>query len=276
MTDREKYKRVFSKLHTSENFCVEVENMKDKKKIVMGKGMAACLAVVLVLGSGTAAYAADLGGIQEKVAIWFQGEQVEMEVEECDEIDGYQYIYQNEDGTESEMTLTGIMDENGTTRRMTSDELVEEYNENVHIVDDEKGRTWVYYYDQKVDITDQLNENNNLCLLSLVHDEETMYLTIEKTGDSYGWIQSDDGFSELDSSYSQNQAAALEVDVREDDNGHVWLTYHDQNVDISDQFDKDNFCRVSLEDNGETIYFTIEKIGNTAYTCSSSYDGFTH
>ena len=47
-----------------------------------------------------------------------------------------------------------------------------------------------------------------------------------------------------------------EVELKED--GTVWVYYHDQAVNITDQFDGD-ICYVKLDDAGKSLYMTIRK-----------------
>ncbi len=83
MTNQEKYKQAFSVLHTSVDFNMEVEEMnqmkkKNKIKTVVASSVAACL---VVAGSATATYAADIGGIQRAVQVWIHGDQTQVTVE---------------------------------------------------------------------------------------------------------------------------------------------------------------------------------------------------
>ena len=84
MTNQEKFRRTFDKLHASPDVLTEVLNMTTKETVVpirkkrfMPKVAAAAAALVLVAGSGTAAYAMDLGGIQRTVQLWIHGDQTD-------------------------------------------------------------------------------------------------------------------------------------------------------------------------------------------------------
>ena len=77
MTDREKFQKTFSKLHASPDLLTEVVEMAEEKQVItkkrryhIPKAAVAAIACVVVLGSGTAAYAMNVGGIQRTIQIW--------------------------------------------------------------------------------------------------------------------------------------------------------------------------------------------------------------
>ena len=84
MTDKEKIQKVFDKLHASPDVLTEVLNMTTNEKVVpirkkrlIPKVAVAIAAFVLVVGSGSAAYAMDVGGIQRIVQVWIHGDQTD-------------------------------------------------------------------------------------------------------------------------------------------------------------------------------------------------------
>ena len=42
------------------------------------------------------------------------------------------------------------------------------------------------------------------------------------------------------------------------DDGSVWVYYKNQQIEITDKFDKDNVCYVKIENGDETIYMTVK------------------
>lgn len=159
MTNKERYKQAFSTLHSSGQFTLEVEEMKQiQKKHRKNMAVAAAVACAVAIGAGGTAYAADIGGIQQKISIWIRGEQTEVHVTENGEngSGGYTFTYSQEGGTK-EISGGGVSL-------------------------DDSGRVWVYYYDQKVEITDAFDESG-ACSLTLTHDDETVYLEITKHED---------------------------------------------------------------------------------------------
>lgn len=47
-------------------------------------------------------------------------------------------------------------------------------------------------------------------------------------------------------------------DVEYFDDGSVWVYYKNQQIEITDKFDKDNICYVKIENGDETIYMTVK------------------
>lgn len=188
MTNHEKYKKAFSALHASGNITLEVEIMEKRKTAYrMKKAMAACAAVVVVFGSMTAAYAADLGGIQSKITIWFHGEQKEMDVT-SDGNGSYTYTFTDENGETQEMGAGGVaIDASGNEIPLSANEVLSEAGNGVEA--DADGKIWLYYYDKKVEVTDLFGENG-ICKVALDHDGKTVYFIIQG-GDaeagSYGY-----------------------------------------------------------------------------------------
>ena len=84
MTDKEHFQRIFDKLHASPDVLTEVLNMATKGKIepmkkkrFIPKVAVAVVALVIAIGSGSVAYATDLGGIQRIVQVWIHGDQTD-------------------------------------------------------------------------------------------------------------------------------------------------------------------------------------------------------
>lgn len=159
MTNKERYKQAFSTLHSSGQFTLDVEEMEQIQKMHRkNMAVAAAVACAVAIGAGGTAYAADIGGIQQKISIWIRGAQTEVHVTENGEngSGGYTFTYSQEGGTK-EISGGGVSL-------------------------DDSGRVWVYYYDQKVEITDAFDESG-ACSLTLTHDDETVYLEITKHED---------------------------------------------------------------------------------------------
>ena len=180
MTNKERYKQAFSALQTSGQLSMEVEKMaeiqkKHKRNIIA----AAAIACAVVIGGSGTAYAADIGGIQEKVYIWLHGAQTEADIVENGE-GGYEVRYER-DGEEQGVTAFGgvSIDSDGTVDWLSVDELVEGLNESADVDKDADGRVWVYYKDQKVDITDLFN-NEGICRVKMMCEGQMIYLEIEQ------------------------------------------------------------------------------------------------
>ena len=119
------------------------------------KVAAAALAGCILLAGGTGtAYAANVGGIQRTVQVWLHGDQTTANMTVSD--DGtYTIEYPDENGETREISGGGIAYEaDGTERPLTGEELLEEANSpDVEYNDD--GTVWLYYKNQKIEITDK-------------------------------------------------------------------------------------------------------------------------
>lgn len=180
MTNKEKYKQAFSAIHISDDFSLEVNKMgttgKNRKLNRLVVSIAVC---VLIIGSAAIAYAADVGGVQRIIQLWRNGEQTDVTVE-FDGNGNYEMNYVDENGNEKHQGGGGVaIDFWGNERPLTQEELMEEMNSpEVHNKDD--GTVWVYWYDQKVEITDKFE--NGVCYVKLVNGKETLYLTVTENG----------------------------------------------------------------------------------------------
>lgn len=190
MTNKERYKQAFSALHPSGQLSLEVEEMAlIHKKHRTNTAIAAAIACAVIIGASGTVYAADIGGIQEKLSMWLYGEKTQVDVTE-NVGGGYTFTYEH-DGEIEQIGGGGIsIDDNGNETWMSAGEVAESMNQFASIDEDENGRVWVFYYDQKSDITELFDENN-LCRISLSHNEETVYLNITRCEDgSYPFSQS--------------------------------------------------------------------------------------
>ena len=118
MTDKEKFQRVFGKLHASPDVLTEVLNMTTDEKVIpikkkhfTPKVAAAIAAVILVVGSGSAAYAMDLGGIQRIVQVWIHGDQTDATF--TVENGNYTLDYKDADGNDVHQGGGGVAIEDG-------------------------------------------------------------------------------------------------------------------------------------------------------------------
>ena len=182
MTDKEKFKKIFEKLHASPDVITEVLSMSEERKVVsinkrrsMYRVAAAVAAMIIIVGSGSVAYAMNLGGIQRIVQIWIHGEQTNatFTVNEGQ----YTLEYKDKDGNTVQQNGGGIaLEEDGTERTLTEEELWEEVT-TPEVEYKEDGTVWVYYKNQKLDITDKFE--NEICYLQLEDGDEVKYLTIK-------------------------------------------------------------------------------------------------
>ena len=85
--------------------------------------------------------------------------------------------YPDSDGTTHQISGGGVaFNEDGSERPLTEEELLDEINSPT-VQYEEDGSVMVYWFDQKIDITDKFK--NDICYVKLVSGEETLYLTVK-------------------------------------------------------------------------------------------------
>ena len=190
MTDKERYKRTFSRLQASRLEFTE-EMMMNKTKIMPARRMVAlCAAALMIAAMATVAYAADVGGIRRAVQIWIHGDQTNAVMD----IQNGHYLLSYEDENGETQTVGGggvAIDAFGRERPLTEEELLEELNSpKVECLED--GTVWVYYQDQKMEITDRFE--NGVCYVQLKDGGKVLYLTVEADG---GYSMSPHGYVQI-------------------------------------------------------------------------------
>lgn len=194
MTNKDRYKQAFSALLSSQQFQLKEEEMaqihnKHKKNIAV----AAAIACAVVIGGSGTVYAADIGGIQEKLSIWLYGKQTEVNVTENDNGDGYVFVYDQGNGKEGLSVYSGVsINTDGSRTQLAANELATRISESASVQKDEDGKIWVYFVDQKLDITDMFDKNG-ICHTTMTHEGKTVHLTItENKYGGYSLSQTDD------------------------------------------------------------------------------------
>lgn len=154
--------------------------VSSKKKRHIHRYVAAAIAAFVIIGTGGAVYAMDIGGIQRIIQVWVHGDQTNAVF--TIEDGSYTLEYEDSNGDTVSQSGGGVaFDSDGTERPLTEEELLEELNApEVEYKDD--GSVWVYYLDQKLDITDKFE--NDFCYVKLDSGGQTLYITI-KYQDSY-------------------------------------------------------------------------------------------
>ena len=126
MTEQERFQRAFAPLHAPSDTLTEVMKMTEQKHRKSGRRTAViALAAALLLATGSAAYAADLGSIQRRVQLWLHGDQTDavMTVEPGH----YTLEYTDENGETQQRGGGGVAFEpDGTERPLTPEEILEQ------------------------------------------------------------------------------------------------------------------------------------------------------
>lgn len=181
MTDKEKFQKAFEKLHASPDLLTEVLNMTEEKKVIpMKKRSVPRIAVValtlaFVISMGSVAYAKDFLGIRKMVQIWIHGDFTDAVLT----VDNGTYTldYTDENGESVQQSGGGVaINQDGTERQLTAEEFLDDINNVPDVVYAEDGSVWIYYRDQKWEITDKFEDN--FCYVKLTLDGETKYITV--------------------------------------------------------------------------------------------------
>lgn len=195
MTNKEKYKQAFSVLYSPREMTLEVEKMAILSKRAKIKATAAAIITIclVITGGSGVVYAADVGGIQRTIQLWIEGDQTNVTFQ-YDESGTYDMIYESKDGQREEIHGGGVaIEEDGTERPLTEEELLEELNSPT-VEYEEDSTVWVFYYDQKIEITDQFKDG--VCYVKVSDGEENLYMTILYQD---GWCTSPHKYEPADS-----------------------------------------------------------------------------
>ncbi len=195
MTNKEKYKQAFSVLHSPCEMTLEVEKMAILSKRAKIRATAAAVITIclLITGGSGVVYAADIGGIQRTIQLWIEGDQTDVTFV-YDKSGTYDISYESKDGTMERLHGGGVaIEDDGTERPLTEDELLEELSyPMVEYLED--GTVWVYYCDQKLEITDQFKDG--VCYVEVSNGKEKLYMTILYQD---GWCTSPHKYEPADS-----------------------------------------------------------------------------
>ncbi|MCI9464933.1 MAG: hypothetical protein HFI48_13800 [Lachnospiraceae bacterium] len=194
MTNKEKYKKAFSVICPPGEFILEVGKMKKiKKQHFMKTIAAAVVGCVIFMASATFAYAMDVGGIQRIVQLWIHGDCTNVTIQ----FDGdgtYAMEYEDAYGNMNYQAGGGVeVGADGSTIPLSEEDFME-YLMMPDVEYEEDGSVWVYWLDQKVDITDEFIDG--VCYVKLIKDEETMYVTVKYKG---GYAAGSHKFTDPDS-----------------------------------------------------------------------------
>ena len=146
-------------------------------------------AAAVVAGCGVC-YANNVGGIQRTVQIWTHGQMTtaEMTVTEEDGAANYEMTYKDENGKTVQVGGGGVAyNKDGSERPLTAEELQEDLNSPEVETDEKSGKTYIYYMNQKIDITDKFKDG--YAYVKVNTPDGTLYVTV-KQGAEYA-ISSD-------------------------------------------------------------------------------------
>ena len=139
---------------------------------------AAAIAVCVIVGGTGTAYAENVGGIQRTIQLWMHGDQTSATFNFNTDDGSYNLEYQDANGETVSQGGGGVaLGPDGSERPLTEDEIMEELNApDVEYLDD--GSVWVYYKNQKIEITDKFDKDN-ICYVKIENGDETIYMTVK-------------------------------------------------------------------------------------------------
>lgn len=181
MTNKEKYKKAFSVLHASNQTEMEAKMMEQRKHAYMKKIVAASTAAAIVSCSMTAAYAADLGGIRERLTMWLHGEQTQVTATSNGDY-SYQYTFTDSEDNTNAFVAGGVtVDDFGNKRSASAQEILDDLSDEIIVGDN--GRIFLFYSSQnkRIDITD-LFDLDGICKVAVKDGKHTVYFTITDNG----------------------------------------------------------------------------------------------
>lgn len=179
MTDKERYQRAFSALHTSEGFQVRLEGTRKPVHTVRIRRVltAACVAMAVAAGA-TAAYASNAGGIQRTIQIWLHGELTDATLD-IDTSDGT-YAIRDQSGHVMQSGGGVAINQDGTERPLTAKEIEEDLA-NRPETETADGRTYLLLGSQRIDVTDQFDESG-YCYITVKTGGGKLYVTVCQNG----------------------------------------------------------------------------------------------
>ena len=179
MTNREKIHRAFDALQLAEPIQLEEKRMN---RFMPKRSLVALCAAILVLGSLSIAYAADLGGFRETLTVWFGGKKQEASVQE---IAPGVVEWTGEDG-ESHLVGGVAYDNDGNTRPVTMEEIIDSELSGGPVLDffEDEGTVFLEFYENYVEVTDQVASGR--IEAHLEHDGVPYYITFVGSREN-GW-----------------------------------------------------------------------------------------
>ena len=139
------------------------------------------IAAAAVMAGCGVCYANNVGGIQRSIQIWTHGQMTtaEMTVTEEDGAASYEMTYKDENGKTVQVGGGGVAHEkDGSERPLTAEELQEELNSPEVETDEKSGKTYIYYMNQKIDITDKFKDG--YAYVKLNTSDGTLYVTVRQ------------------------------------------------------------------------------------------------
>ena len=154
---------------TPEKESITMKHYSYKRTITVALAAALCISILAVT-----AYAADVGGIQRIIQIWHYGDQTTAVLD----VQAGEYALTDQSGVSVASGGGVAIEADGSERPLTEEEMIEHLNQ-PDLRYNEDGTVWVFYRNQKIEVTDKFDVDG-VCYLKVQDKEDTLYLTIEK------------------------------------------------------------------------------------------------
>lgn len=103
----------------------------------------------------------------------------------------YTMDYTDSEGNTQNRGGGGVaFDQFGNERPLTEEELMEQLTD-PEVIYHEDGTIWIYWLDQKIEITDKFEDD--VCYVKLVNEKKTIYMTVKYQN---GWATSPYGYED--------------------------------------------------------------------------------
>lgn len=170
MKNKEAYKQAFKHVHYQKEINLNQKRIPRPLITIM-------TSFIVLLSTFTVAYAFDVGGIQNKVEIWFHAEKRNVQYKE--EKNVYHFYATDEDGNVVDIGVDmGFKNTPTGIQPMDGEELAKSISEDAEIVYNEKEDKYIFYYqDKAVDITKMFDKEKE-CYLVINNGEKDIYFVI--------------------------------------------------------------------------------------------------
>lgn len=171
MKNKEAYKQAFKHVHYQKEINLNQKRIPRPLITIM-------TSFIVLLSTFTVAYAFDVGGIQNKVEIWFHAEKRNVQYKE-EEKNVYHFYTTDEDGNVVDIGVDmGFKDTPTGIQPMDGEKLAKSISEDAEIVYNEKEDKYIFYYqDKAVDITKMFDKEKE-CYLVINNGEKDIYFVI--------------------------------------------------------------------------------------------------
>lgn len=171
--------------YVDDDYLCSVEQMKKPRSAWRGvwKKVAVVFLALLIGASVWLAVDEEARAAFLNALLWLRGEQIDATIETTDkgQYTDYTVTYVDENGKTQERGGAAVAyDEDGTQRPVTEEDIIDSWNTHADVEYLKDGSVWLYYKDQKVDITDKFE--NGVCVVELQDGEYDVKVAVRYQG----------------------------------------------------------------------------------------------